>query len=135
MAAGRVVEPVRLLTENSARMLARCTPRALARLAVVLIALLASLHPNLVSGQRIERIPESLIRDVIPGADRFGEVNGDPPVILAFTESPDDSEVVFGYVFLTSDLPPEQYGYSGADRSACGDAARWDPHGDARYGL
>ncbi len=88
-------------------------PRALARLAVVLIALLASLHPNLVSGQRIERIPESLIRDVIPGADRFGEVNGDPPVILAFTESPDDSEVVFGYVFLTSDLPPEQYGYSG----------------------
>ena len=88
-------------------------PRALARLAVVLITLLASLHPNLVSGQRIERIPESLIRDVMPGADRFGEVDGDPPVILAFTESPDDSEVVFGYVFLTSDLPPEQYGYSG----------------------
>ena len=88
-------------------------PRALARLVVVLIALLASLRPNPVSGQRIERIPKSLIRDVMPGADRFGEVDGDPPVISAFTDSPDGSEVVFGYVFLTSDLPPEQYGYSG----------------------
>ena len=88
-------------------------PRALARLVVVPIALLASLHPNPVSGQRIERIPESLIRDVMPGADRFGEVDGDPPVISAFADSPEGSEVVFGYVFLTSDLPPEQYGYSG----------------------
>lgn len=66
-----------------------------------------------VLGQRIERIPESLMRTVMPEADRFGDVTGGLPVVVAFTVASDGSEVVSGYVFLTSDLPPEQYGYSG----------------------
>ena len=87
--------------------------RASIRRAVIATALLTVPGVSPVLGQRIERIPESLIRTVMPEADRFDEVAGDPPVVVAFTISPDGSEVVSGYVFLTSDLPPEQYGYSG----------------------
>lgn len=49
----------------------------------------------------------------MPEADRFGDVGGDPPVIRAYRAGVDGQEVLVGYVFLTSDLPPEQYGYSG----------------------
>ena len=81
--------------------------------AAVVAALLTLPGVSPVLGQRIDRIPESLMRTVMPEADRFGDVAGDPPVVVAFAVAPDGSEVVSGYVFLTSDLPPEQYGYSG----------------------
>ena len=88
-------------------------PRASIRPAALAVALLAISGFSPLLGQRIERIPESLIRTVMPTADRLGEVAGDPPVVTGFAVSPDGSEVVTGYVFLTSDLPPEQFGYSG----------------------
>ena len=81
--------------------------------AAIVAALLTLPGVSPVLGQRIDRIPESLMRTVMPEADRFGDVAGDPPVVVAFAVAPDGSEVVSGYVFLTSDLPPEQYGYSG----------------------
>lgn len=49
----------------------------------------------------------------MPGADRFGRVSGSPPVVTAYRRGSDGTEVLHGYVFLTSDLPPEQFGYSG----------------------
>ena len=83
------------------------------RCAAIVAVLLTVPGVSPVLGQRIQRIPSSLIRTVMPLADRFGDVAGDPPVVSAFTVQPDGSEVVSGYIFLTSDLPPEQYGYSG----------------------
>lgn len=66
-----------------------------------------------VSGQRVRGVRESLVRTVMPGADRFSEVAGDPPVLTGYRSASEGTEVVHGYVFLTSDLPPEQFGYSG----------------------
>jgi len=65
------------------------------------------------SAQHIERIPWSLVEEVIPEAERFDDVTGDPPVVSAYATGADGAEALIGYVFLTSDLPPEQYGYSG----------------------
>ena len=48
----------------------------------------------------------------MPGADRFTTAGGDPPVISAYVTR-GGRETLLGYVFLTSDLPPEQFGYSG----------------------
>ena len=47
----------------------------------------------------------------MPEADRFDDVSGDPPVVTGYATNADGTESVVGYVFLTSDLPPEQYGY------------------------
>lgn len=66
-----------------------------------------------VSGQRVRGVRESLVRAVMPGADRFSEVAGDPPVLTGYRSTSEATEVVHGYVFLTSDVPPEQFGYSG----------------------
>lgn len=66
-----------------------------------------------VNGQQIRRVDSALIEAVMPGADRFDEASGDPPVVKGFRRAADGSESLYGYVFLTSDLPPEQYGYSG----------------------
>ncbi len=87
--------------------------RAVVRQTAVMILVSAWLFPAGAEGQRIQRIPVSLIQEVMPGADRFVDPTGDPPVISAFEVLPDGSENLLGYVFLTSDLPPEQYGYSG----------------------
>lgn len=65
------------------------------------------------SAQRVESVSESLVRAVMPGADRFSDASGDPPVLTAYTSGDDGTETVYGYVFLTSDVPPEQFGYSG----------------------
>jgi hypothetical protein len=56
---------------------------------------------------RTEPTPAQL-EAVFPGADRFSEKRGRPPVFEAYRAG----EVV-GYAFLTSDLPPEMTGYSG----------------------
>lgn len=86
------------------------TPLSGLRLQVV--ALLAVvLAPGVVVGQRVGGIPESLVRQVMPEAVRFSDVAGDPPVITGYAAAEGDE--VLGFVFLTSDLPPEQYGYSG----------------------
>jgi len=88
-------------------------PFAIVRKTSALILALVFLVPQGAQGQRIQRIPASLIQEVMPRADRFTDPQGDPPVISAFEVLPDGSEDLIGYVFLTSDLPPEQYGYSG----------------------
>lgn len=83
-------------------------PRIL--LATVLFA--ASVATDL-AAQRVSRMPETLLAAVMPGATRFAAAQGDPPVISAFAAGANGQETLVGYVFLTSDLPPEQFGYSG----------------------
>ena len=76
-------------------------------------ALLLAVSVRPASAQRVRSISESVVREVMPAADRFSGVAGDPPVITAYRTGSDGAEVLHGYVFLTSDLPPEQFGYSG----------------------
>ena len=79
---------------------------------VAAVGLLAFL-PAESAGQRVNRISQLLVREVMPEATRFSTAEGDPPVISAYRDAANGSETLSGYVFLTSDLPPEQYGYSG----------------------
>jgi len=76
-------------------------------------ALLLTVSVRPASAQRVRSISESVVREVMPAADRFSDVAGDPPVITGYRTGSDGVEVLHGYVFLTSDLPPEQFGYSG----------------------
>jgi ferredoxin len=69
--------------------------------------------PTPAEGQRVRSVPESLMREVMPGADHFGTPEGDPPVVRGYVRAADGTETFLGWVFLTSDLPPEQFGYSG----------------------
>jgi NAD-dependent dihydropyrimidine dehydrogenase PreA subunit len=58
-------------------------------------------------------ITTDLLRQVFPGATRFSEKAGAPPVWRAFTTDPaTGAEVHAGFVFLTSDVPPETVGYA-----------------------
>ena len=70
-------------------------------------------QPNLGRAQDLEDAPSELFAEVIPGADLFGPKQGDPPVYEAFSVDPSTgTQSLVGYVFLTSDLPPEVFGYS-----------------------
>jgi ferredoxin len=66
------------------------------------------------SAQDRVEIPPELLQAVMPGAHRFGPKEGQPPVLRAFaTDSTTGQEALIGYLFLTSDLPPEEMGYNG----------------------
>lgn len=59
------------------------------------------------------QVDETLLRLVMPQASHFSEKRGEPPVFIAYArdaESGQDS--IMGYVFQTSDLPPEEVGFS-----------------------
>ncbi len=61
------------------------------------------------------RIDDELLTRVMPGATSFSDKVGDPPVYHAFADDPNGtSGRLIGYVFLSSDLPPEEFGYSGS---------------------
>lgn len=56
--------------------------------------------------------PERLA-GVLPQADRIEPREGNPPVYQGFRLDPTGGgEVLVGYAFLTSDLPPEEFGYN-----------------------
>ncbi len=69
--------------------------------------------PADLAGQRIAGIEPARMSEVMPEAERFGEPTADPAVVPAYALAADGSEALIGYVFLTSDHPPEQIGYSG----------------------
>ena len=55
-----------------------------------------------------------LLARVMPEADRFSDRQGRPPVFEAYrTDASTGGESLIGYAFLTSDLPPEQKGFTG----------------------
>ncbi len=59
-------------------------------------------------------IPLELLEEVMPLATSFTPREGDPPVFRGHSVGPSTGErTLVGYVFLTSDLPPEELGYSG----------------------
>ncbi len=67
-----------------------------------------------VSSAQGDALSPSLLRQVMPRADRFTARMGEPTVIQAYRNGgAGGSETLIGYVFLTSDLPPEPFGYSG----------------------
>jgi len=67
------------------------------------------------SAQAVSGIPEDLLRQVMPAADRFETKAGTPPVIRAYR-----GDLFLGFVFATEDIPPEQLGYSGPVRGLVG---------------
>ena len=56
-----------------------------------------------------------LFVEVMPGADRFDDRSGEPPVYRAYR-----GEDLIGWVYFTQDIPPEQLGYSGPIRAVVG---------------
>lgn len=54
-----------------------------------------------------------LLPEVVPGATRFGERVGEPPVFEAYGADPaTGAETLVGYAFVTADIPPEVQGYT-----------------------
>ncbi|MBC53240.1 MAG: hypothetical protein CMQ34_05320 [Gammaproteobacteria bacterium] len=59
------------------------------------------------------QVSEAQLKEVMPAAERFSDKSGTPPVYTAFATDPESGEErVAGYVFQTSDLPPEEVGFS-----------------------
>lgn len=83
------------------------------KLPLAALAVTLALAAPPLEAQRVRGIDQALYREVMPGADRFDRATGQPPVVAAYRRGSDGEEVLHGYVFLTSDLPPEQFGYSG----------------------
>ena len=59
-------------------------------------------------------VDDALIQSVMPAADSFSAKGGLPPVYTAYgpATSNGSPRSVVGYVFLTSNVPPAEYGYS-----------------------
>jgi len=92
------------------RALRRIHPASGARPAgVLLFLLLACISPSAAYAQEVA---DALLRAVFPAADRFGETGGDPPVMRVYVvDEAAGGERLAGFVFLTSDIPPESFGY------------------------
>ena len=94
------------------RMVEAC-PWALPGSFAVVLAL-TLVMPGDARAQRGARSPLVLLEEVMPSADRFTGKQGSPPVFRGYRLDPVSGEqVLVGYAFLTSDLPPEELGYSG----------------------
>jgi Na+-translocating ferredoxin:NAD+ oxidoreductase RnfG subunit/ferredoxin len=85
----------------------------LARLLTV--AVVSGLGATHAAAQDVERVSQTLLTEVMPAADRFDPADGDPPVKRAYR-----GDELVGFVFMTSDLPPEETGYSGPVRALVG---------------
>jgi len=85
------------------------------RLVFLIVVLMSLAVPNDLKAQNIERVSESLLREVMPEADLFSPATGEPLVKQAYR-----GQELIGYVFITSDLPPEEYGYSGTIETLVG---------------
>jgi Na+-translocating ferredoxin:NAD+ oxidoreductase RnfG subunit/NAD-dependent dihydropyrimidine dehydrogenase PreA subunit len=84
------------------------------------MTLISCLAPASADAQSQE-ITEDLLRRVFPDAARFSEREGEPPVYRAFaTDSVTGAESHVGFVFLTSDIPPETTGYTAPIRVLVG---------------
>jgi NAD-dependent dihydropyrimidine dehydrogenase PreA subunit len=88
----------------------------LCRLAALCLALLL---PFAASAQELN-VDLSLVQEVFPGITRVGSGKGEPPVYPAFMPDENGKETQAGYLFLTSDWPPEESGYSGTILSLVG---------------
>ncbi|MCH8811524.1 MAG: 4Fe-4S binding protein [Gemmatimonadetes bacterium] len=88
---------------------------------VLLTVGMLALVPNAIGAQSPSEVDRTSLAEVMAGADTFSEKEGDPPVFKAYRIDPQGGErTLVGYVFLTSDLPPEPYGYSGTIEALVG---------------
>jgi ferredoxin len=86
------------------------------RLRGALLGILAlSLAAASSEAQGVNRVRASVLREVMPEADRFEDAAGSPPVRRAFR-----GDELIGYVFLNTDLPPPIFGYSGPIETVIG---------------
>ena len=69
--------------------------------------------PSPASAQYRLPVDAEMIQSVMPLADSFSTKAGLPPVYTAYGTGADGSPGVIGYVYLTANVPPIQYGYSG----------------------
>ncbi len=91
------------------------TPPLLSRLVCRLFIFILSMIAVQAYGQTpfTQIVTEELLRQVMPQAERFSEKAGDPPVFTAYGPIAESGETgIIGYVFQTSDLPPEEIGFS-----------------------
>ena len=80
----------------------------------VLVVWAVTLIPGLVSAQDAPEEWLERLHRVVPAADDFTARRGQPPVFEAYQISAQTGQrMLVGYAFLTSDLPPEQKGFSG----------------------
>ena len=79
--------------------------------AFVLLLLLLGAAPC--EAQALRAVSRAQLERAMPGADLFSEREGVPPVFRAYRlDSATGQQTLLGYVFRTSDLPPEVIGYS-----------------------
>jgi ferredoxin len=72
------------------------------------------ISPSSAFAQIRQIVDAEMIRSVMPAADSFSAKAGLPPVYTAYGTGADGSPgSVIGYVYLTANVPPIQYGYSG----------------------
>jgi NosR/NirI family nitrous oxide reductase transcriptional regulator len=76
-------------------------------IAALLAALLGALPPARAAGRLAEFLPQLRPADLVPGADRFGPVEGDPPTAAVLA-----GDRLLGYAYLTADVV-NAVGYSG----------------------
>ncbi|WP_237132039.1 NosR/NirI family protein [Pseudohongiella sp. O18] len=70
-------------------------------------------HTALAQTPFTTQVDEELLRQVFPAASSFSAKAGEPPVFTAYgTSQGSEPPPVLGYVFQTSDLPPEEIGFS-----------------------
>jgi NosR/NirI family nitrous oxide reductase transcriptional regulator len=67
------------------------------------------------TGQGVNRVRQSVLNQVVPGADRFDSASGSPPVRRAFK-----GDSLIAYVFMNTDLPPPVFGYAGPIETVIG---------------
>ncbi len=95
---------------HRARAIRHVPARASLLASLLALALLLALPRAGVSQAAMPPLEDLL--HVMPGADRFEDPEGTPPVIRGFRVDPDTgAETLVGYLFLTPDLPPEVKGY------------------------
>jgi NosR/NirI family nitrous oxide reductase transcriptional regulator len=81
---------------------------------VVAVCTLMFFVPVLSSAQDTPEDWLALLERVVPGAERFSDRQGSPPVFEAYRTDPSSGqETLLGYAFVTSDMPPEQMGFNG----------------------
>lgn len=82
----------------------------MALLFLTLLELFAAAPP--LAAQGGVQVTPAHLSEVMPSASRFSEKAGEPPVYQAYGVNPSSGqESLIGYVFLTSDVPPEVVGY------------------------
>ena len=89
------------------------TSRTVLWVGLWLLGSLLLVSPSSASAQIRQTVDAEMIQSVMPAADSFSAKAGLPPVYTAYGTGADGSPgSVIGYVYLTANVPPFQYGYS-----------------------